>query len=105
MQKFTISMQEFIISYGEIIINCIPKFCPLKVKYIYALGTAFLNRYLSIRDVRCNKHKVSIIDIADSTDITDGMSYFIRYDRLYTISLLSDRNTKYNPYNKLSRFK
>ena len=104
MQKFTVSLQEFIISYDEIIINGIPKFVPLKVKYINALGTAYLNRYLSIRNIY-HRHDNTLINISDTNGSIDIMSYFDGYNRPYTIPVLSNRNTKYNPYNRLSRFK
>ena len=100
-----VSLQEFIIAYNEIIINGIPKFAPLKVKYINALGTAYLNRYLSIRNICRNRHKVAIIDIADANDITNKMSFSAGHNRMHTIPILSDRNSKYNPYNRLSSFK
>ena len=98
-------MHEFIYSFLGITINGRTGILPDSVKYINALGTAYLNGYLSIRDVRRNRHKVTIIDVADADYIANGMNYLAGYNQLYTISLLSDRNRKYNPYHKLSRFK
>ena len=102
MRKFTISLQN--LPYGEIIINGIPKFAPLKVKYINALGTAYLNRYLSIRNIY-HRHDNTLINTSDTNSSIDMMNDFDGYNRVYTISVLSNRNTKYNLYNRLSRFK
>jgi len=95
-------MREFTVSFPEIIINGEFRIVPHTTKYFRSLGTAY-HRYLSIRNIYRNKHKVAIIDTVHGRDysiLSDFGGCFYRRNLI----MYSD-NTKIRYSHRLSRFK
>ena len=96
-------MREFAVSFPEIIINGNFRVVPHTTKYFKSLGTAYLNRYHSIRNIYRNKHKVAIIDTVSGRDYSI-MSEFGGCFYRRNLIMYAD-NTKIRYSHRLSRFK